>query len=80
MNRRDFMFGAAAALASGCTSAAGRKDVAMLRAESLSVQEAKRKALSRLKELGPTISDFEIRRKKNIPGKRAAFYIDDEKL
>ena len=77
MNRRDFMFGAAAALASGCTSAVGRKDVAMLRAESSSVQEAKRKALSRLKELGPTISDFEIRRKKNIPGKRAAFYIDD---
>ena len=31
MKRRDFMFGAAAALAGGCTSAAGRKDVAMQR-------------------------------------------------
>ena len=77
MKRRDFMFGAAAALAGGCTSAAGRKDVAMLRVEPSSVQEAKRRALSELKELGPTIGDFEIRRKKSIPGKRAAFYIDD---
>jgi hypothetical protein len=49
----------------------------MLRTESDSVQQAKRDALAKLKELGPTIADFEIRRKKSIPGKRAAFYIDD---
>ena len=34
-------------------------------------------ALESLKELGPTMTDVEVRRTKNIPGKRAAFYIDD---
>ena len=51
--------------------------VKMLRTESAAVQNAKRNAVASLKKLGPTITDFEIRRKKNIPGKRAAFYIDD---
>ena len=80
MNRRGFLrFSGmgAAALAAGCATTASKDGVKMLRSESAEVQTAKRKALSGLRELGPTITDFEIRRKKNIPGKRAAFYIDD---
>ena len=48
-----------------------------MRAESKAVQDAKRAKLAALRKLGPTITNFEVRRKKDIPGKRAAFYIDD---
>ena len=48
-----------------------------MRAESKDVQDAKRTRLAALRKLGPTITDFEVRRKKVIPGKRAAFFIDD---
>ena len=48
-----------------------------IRAESPEQQARKRTALESLKELGPTITDVEIRRTKNISGKRAAFYLDD---
>jgi hypothetical protein len=81
VNRRGFLKTAglgAAALVGGCVTAKPpANEVVMLRSEDDSVQKAKRAALAKLKELGPTISNFEIRRKKNIPGKRAAFYIDD---
>lgn len=78
MNRRNFLKVCAGALSSasvlGVQAAAGPKN---LRTAPKSVQDAKRAALANLRELGPTITDFEIRRKKDIPGKRAAFYLDD---
>ena len=80
INRRGFLAVSgmgAAALVGGCATAPAKPEVRLMRSESKLVQDAKRAALARLKELGPTITDFEIRRKKNIPGKRAAFYIDD---
>ena len=76
MNRRDFLKLSAA----GAATVAGNafaKDIRNNRAEPESVQGAKRAALASLKELGPTIPDYEVRRKKVIPGKCAAFYIDD---
>jgi len=80
MNRRDFLrlaaTSGAAAFASTPLEAADGAITAM-RAESKSVQDAKRAKLAALKELGPTITDFELLRKKVIPGKCAAFYIDD---
>ena len=51
--------------------------VKSIRTESKAVQDAKRDKLAALRKLGPTITNFEVRRKKDIPGKRAAFYIDD---
>lgn len=41
------------------------------------VQADKRSTLESLKELGPTIVDYTLVRKKEVPGKRAAFYVDD---
>ncbi len=61
----------AAALASGGAGAA------MLRSEPKAVLDAKRAALEGLRELGPTITDFTLCRKRDIPGRCAAFYIDD---
>ena len=78
-NRREFLkmgAGGLALAAAGCMTGTGG-EVQDVRAAPKSVQDAKRAALARLPELGPTITDFEVRRKKNIPGKRAAFYIDD---
>ena len=79
MNRRDFLKigvpGAAFSLV-GCASV-GPGGAANVRAESPELQAQKLKALESLKELGPTMTDVEVRRTKNIPGKRAAFYIDD---
>ena len=82
VNRRNFLkagTGAVAIAAAGCaTGNAGGAAVKNIRAESAAVQDAKRAALAKLKELGPTITDFKVCRKKNIPeGRRAAFYIDD---
>ena len=83
MNRREFLRTGTGVLATagfaGCVSVStsGGGDVKNIRAASKAVQDAKRAKLAALKELGPTITDFEIRRKKNIPGRRAAFYIDD---
>ena len=76
MNRRDFL----KLLAAGVAFAVGdvlAKDIKNIRAESDEVQNAKRAALASLKELDPTITDYEVCRKKAIPGKCAAFYIDD---
>ena len=81
MNRREFIRTSGlgmTALIGGCVTASSpEKEIKMHRAASDEVQNAKKNALAKLRELGPTITDFEIRRKKNIPGKRAAFYIDD---
>ena len=83
MNRREFMAfgagGAAAALAGCAAPMAGRKDdgIRNVRAESPELQEQKRRALESAKELGPVITDVEVRRTRNIPGNRAAFYLDD---
>ena len=79
MNRREFIrmgAGGAVAAFAGCatTEVGGIRNV---RAESAELQAQKRKAMEALKELGPTMTDAEVRRTRNIPGKRAAFYIDD---
>ena len=79
-NRRGFLKmgagGAAVALA-GCATTEAVNGIRNVRAESAELQARKRAALESLKELGPTMTDVEMRRMKNIPGKRAAFYIDD---
>ena len=67
--------GAVAALAGCATTEVG--GIRNVRAESAELQAQKRKAMEALKELGPTMTDVEVRRTRNIPGKRAAFYIDD---
>lgn len=85
MNRREFLemgAGSAALAVAGCVTAEqGEKGVGEgiknVRAESAERQAAKMAALRSAKKLGPTITDVEVRRTKNIPGKRAAFYIDD---
>ncbi|MDD4018663.1 MAG: twin-arginine translocation signal domain-containing protein [Kiritimatiellae bacterium] len=84
MNRREFLGkmsvgGAALALAGCATSPSGHPDDAIknVRAESPEAQARKMDALKAAKELGPTITDVEVRRTRNIPGKRAALYIDD---
>ena len=81
MNRREFLRigagGAAMALA-GCAAGKSRLGSAgTIRTESPERQASKLAALESLKELGPTLTDLEIRRTKNIQGKRAAFYLDD---
>ena len=76
-NRRDFFRLSAASMATALTGAAAAAPIKDIRAESAAVQNAKMARLAKLRELGPTITDFEIRRKRSIPGKRAAFYIDD---
>ena len=83
MDRREFLkigAGSAALAVAGC--AAGGKGlpgegIRNVRAESPELQAQKRAALEALTELGPTMADVEVRRTKNIPGKRAAMYIDD---
>jgi len=79
MNRREFLKagagGAALALAGGCATAPA--EIKTNRSEDKAVQDAKRAALESLRELGPTMPSPELRRKRNIAGKRAAFYIDD---
>ena len=79
MNRREFLklstTSGVAALAASPLSAADT--IKAMRTESKAVQDAKRAKLAALRKLGPTITNFEVRRKKDIPGKRAAFYIDD---
>ena len=83
MNRREFLkigAGSAALAVAGC--ATGGKGlpgegIRNVRAESPELQAQKRAALEALTELGPTMADVEVRRTKNIPGKRAAMYIDD---
>jgi len=76
MNRRDFLrYGTGTlALAVATQAEAAAKNI---RAESDEIQRAKMAALDKLQEIGPMITDFAIMRKKAIPGKRAAFYIDD---
>ena len=80
MNRREFLKvgagGAVAALA-GCVTTEAGSGIKNVRAESAELQAQKRKAMEALKELGPTMTDVEVRRTRRIPGKRAAFYIDD---
>ncbi len=75
-NRRNFfkLSAAGAVTALAGTAAAQVKNI---RAESGAVQNAKMARLNALPELGATITDFEVRRKRDIPGKRAAFYLDD---
>ena len=81
MNRREFIanagFGALAF--AGCATGTGQlgEGIRNVRAESPELQAQKRAAMEALKELGPTMTNVEVRRTKNIPGKRAAFYIDD---
>ena len=80
MNRREFLkmsatSGVAVLAASPLAAADGSSNET--RSEPKAMQDAKRSRLEALKELGPTITDFEVRRKKAIAGKRAAFYIDD---
>ena len=82
MNRRDFIrmgTGGAAMAIAGCATNNSTSILSdgNIRAESAERQASKRAALESLKELGPTITDVEVRRTKNIPGKRAAFYLDD---
>ena len=81
MNRREFIANAGlGALAfAGCATGKGRlgEGVRNVRAESPELQAQKRAALESLAELGPTMTNVEVRRTRNIPGKRAAFYIDD---
>ena len=77
MNRRDFLrYGGAGALALTVAPNA-TASIKNIRAESDEIQSAKMAALNKLQELGPTITDATLTRKKSIPGKRAAFYIDD---
>lgn len=80
MKRRDFIVGAGAALAGCVADKAGgmaADGIRTVRQEDPAVQAAKSARLSACRELGPTMSDVEERRTKRIPGKRAAFYIDD---
>ncbi len=81
MNRREFLATGTGMLAAaglpGYARAADTGAITAMRTESKSVQDMKRAKLAALKELGPTITDFEVRRKAVIPGKCAAFYIDD---
>lgn len=71
MNRREFL------KLSAASPIAAAGEIKEIRAEPKSVQDAKRAKLAALRKLGPTITDFEVRRKKQVPGKRAAFFIDD---
>ena len=81
MNRREFISygigGAAAALAGCATKGAAGDEIKNVRAESPERQAAKMRALESAQELGPTITDVEVRRTRNIKGNTAAFYIDD---
>ena len=81
MNRRDFVRmgagGVAMALAGCATGKSQLGGAGTIRTESPERQASKFAALESLKELGPTITDVEVRRTKNIQGKRAAFYLDD---
>ena len=81
MGRRDFLkagAGGAAMVVAGCATGGAPGDgIRNVRAESPELQAHKRAALEAAKELGPTMTDVEVRRTRNIPGKRAAFYLDD---
>ena len=81
MDRREFISlgigGAAAALASCAAKGAAGDEIKNVRAESPERQAAKMRALESAQELGPTITDAEVRRTRNIKGNTAAFYIDD---
>ena len=83
MNRRDFIaFGAGGAAAALAGCATGRAPepgdgIRNVRAESPERQAEKRRALESAKELGPVITDVEVRRTRSIHGRRAAFYLDD---
>ena len=83
-SRREFLkglgaAGAAMAAVSGCTtgSAVPAETVRTNRREDPAVQAAKAAKLKACRKLGPVITDVEVRTAKNIPGRRAAFYIDD---
>ena len=65
------------AIAGCATRQNGPAAAGTIRAESPERQARKLAALEALKELGPVITDVEVRRTKNIKGKRAAFYLDD---
>jgi len=70
--------GGAAITLAGCATGKSPLDSAgTIRTESPERQARKFAALESLKELGPSITDIEVRRTKNIKGKRAAFYLDD---
>ena len=71
--------GGAAMVVAGCATGVGASGdgIRNVRAESPELQAHKRAALEAAKELGPTMTDVEVRRTRNIPGKRAAFYLDD---
>ena len=81
MNRREFIastgFGALAF--AGCATGKGQlgEGIRNVRAESPELQAQKRAALEALKELGPTMTDVEVRSKKASSGRCAAFFIDD---
>ena len=81
IGRRDFLkvgAGGAAMVVAGCATGGVSGDgIRNVRAESPELQAHKRAALEAAKELGPTMTDVEVRRTRNIPGKRAAFYLDD---
>ena len=68
MNRREFLTTGTGMLAAaglpGYARAAG--DITAMRTESKAVQDLKRAKLAALKELGPTITDFEVRRRDSI--------------
>ena len=83
LDRRAFLrFGAAGAAwaaSRGLRADDGKFSTATknIRSESAEQLARKRAALLSLKELGPTITDFEIRQSKGLRGKKAAFFIDD---
>jgi len=83
VNRRDLLrlgAGSAALVVTGRTARCelpGDSVKKNIRAESPDVPAQKRKALEAARELGPTMTDVEVRCTRNIPGRRAAFYIDD---
>ena len=74
MDRRGFLRQTGLGALALASAPAG---AAMLKSEPKAAQDAKRAALAGLRELGPTITDFTVMRKKDVPGRRAAFYIDD---
>lgn len=85
MNRREFLKnglgGLALATTAGCMSEAlttsPKEKIRTIRQEDPAVQAAKAAKLAACSELGPTMTDVEVRRTKKIPGQRACFYIDD---
>ena len=80
-DRREFLAlgaGAAAMAVAGCaTEKGGVEAIRTNKQEDPAVLAARRARLESGGKLGPTVTDLEVRTTRNIPGQRAAFYIDD---